>query len=319
MDPNATNPNNVQPADDTPPVQPPVAETPAPEVSPVAPEVPATPQNIAAPVQTPQAPKPSDKKKIILIAAIVGGVVLLVGIAFVVYSLLFSVSKKDYQEAKRQYNDVSIASAGLTSDVASVSYTLNDEDDADFNDAAKEAEASIEKIKTENTELSKMKAVRVGEGAKLYKAFNDKVDAYLAYATGLIDSVKNLRPAMTTCNKVSDAKDANSRVAALKACSSELQGVTDIPNAEMKAFIGTLASAYGDYATVYEQISALSNPYGSQYEQYKTLRDKMYDVQDKISDASSILSDELDKRDDELSIKDSAKALGDFLTEKQKS
>jgi amino acid permease len=125
MDPNATNPNNVQPADDTPPVQPPVAETPAPEVSPVAPEVPATPQNIAAPVQTPQAPKPSDKKKIILIAAIVGGVVLLVGIAFVVYSLLFSVSKKDYQEAKRQYNDVSIASAGLTSDVASCSVVVS--------------------------------------------------------------------------------------------------------------------------------------------------------------------------------------------------
>jgi len=358
MDPNATNPNNVPPAGDTPPTQPPANDTPAPEApvtpetpvtpevapvepaapaAPVAPEAPAAPAAsnpfaaaaapeastsqpagfAATPAPAPQAP--NSKKKIILIAAIAGGAVLLAIIGVVVYMLLTSVSQKDYQEATRQYNDVSIASAGLTSDVSSVSYTISSDDDAEFNDAVKEAEASIEKIKTENEELSKMKAVRVGDGAKLYGTFNDKVKGYLAYATDLIDSVKNLRPAMATCGKVSDAKDAASRVAALKGCSSELQGVTDIPNAEMKTFIGTIATAYGDYATVYEQINALSNPYGSQYEQYKTLRDKMYAVQDKISDASKTLSSSLEKRDDEMSVKDSAKALGDFLTEKQKS
>ena len=358
MDPNATNPNNVPPVGDTPPTQPPVGDvptpTPAPEapVTPVeptpapvepvaptapaepvttaapnpfaaapAPETPAEPQNpmfAATPTQMPQAPK-SDKKKLILIAAIVGGVVLLSVIGFIVYTLLTSVSQKDYQEATRQYNDVSIASASLTSDVASVSYSISSDDDAEFNDAVKEVEASIEKIKTENEELSKMKAVRVGDGSKLYGTFNDKVKAYLAYATDLTDSVKNLRPAMATCGKISDANDANSRVAALKACSSELQGVTDIPNAEMKTFIDTAATSYGEYATIYEQINGLSNPYGAQYEQYKTLRDKMYAVQDKISDASKTLRSSLEKRDDEMSVKDSAKALGDFLTEKQKS
>lgn len=340
MDPNATNPNNVPPTDDTPPVQPPVSDVPAPEAAPaseapatpVAPEAPAPAAEAPAPetpgaaqnpgfaataATAPQAPKP--KNKIILIAAIAGGTVLLAVVGVIVFLMLTSVSKQDYQEATRQYNDVSIATAGLTSDVASVSYTISSDDDAEFNDAVKEAEDSIAKIKTENDELSKMKAVRVGDGAKLYGTFNDKVKNYLAYATDLINSVKNLRPAMTTCGKVSDAKDAASRVAALKGCSSELQGVTDIPNAEMKTFIGTIATAYGEYATVYEQINALSNPYGSQYEQYKTLRDKMYAVQDKISDASSTLSDSLEKRDDEMSVKDSAKALGDFLTEKQKS
>ncbi len=244
---------------------------------------------------------------------------LLAIIGVVAYFMLTSVSKQDYQEATRQYNKVSVASAGLTSDVASVSYSISGDDDAEFNEAVKEAEDSIAEIKTENEALSKMKAVRVGDGAKLYGTFNDKVKNYLAYATDLIDSVKNLRPAMATCAKVSDATDTASRVAALKGCSSELQGVTDIPNAEMKTFIGTIATAYGDYASIYEQISALSNPYGSQYEQYKALRDKMYDVQDKISEASSTLSDSLEKRDDEMSVKDSAKALGDFLTEKQKS
>jgi hypothetical protein len=236
----------VTPVEPTPaPVEPVAPTAPAEPVTTAAPapETPAEPQNpmfAATPAQMPQAPK-SDKKKLILIAAIVGGVVLLSVIGFIVYTLLTSVSQKDYQEATRQYNDVSIASAGLTSDLASASYSISSDDDAEFNDAVKEAEASIEKIKTENEELSKMKAVRVGDGSKLYGTFNDKVKAYLAYATDFIDSVKNLRPAMATCGKISDANDANSRVAALKACSSELQGVTDIPNAEMKTFIDTAA------------------------------------------------------------------------------
>lgn len=317
----------------------PEAPAPVEPTTPVAPEAPVTPAAPAAPnlfaaAGTPEAPAapqtpgfaptpasqaPGSKNKIVLIAAIVGGAVLLAIIGVVAYFMLTSVSKQDYQEATRQYNKVSVASAGLTSDVASVSYSISGDDDAEFNEAVKEAEDSIAEIKTENEALSKMKAVRVGDGAKLYGTFNDKVKNYLAYATDLIDSVKNLRPAMATCAKVSDATDTASRVAALKGCSSELQGVTDIPNAEMKTFIGTIATAYGDYASIYEQISALSNPYGSQYEQYKALRDKMYDVQDKISEASSTLSDSLEKRDDEMSVKDSAKALGDFLTEKQKS
>ena len=247
MDPNATNPNNVPPAGDTPPApatpaspEAPVApEAPAP-VEPEAPVAPATPVTPAAPAApnlfaaagTPEAPAapqtpgfaptpasqaPGSKNKIVLIAAIVGGAVLLAIIGVVAYFMLTSVSKQDYQEATRQYNKVSVASAGLTSDVASVSYSISGDDDAEFNEAVKEAEDSIAEIKTENEALSKMKAVRVGDGAKLYGTFNDKVKNYLAYATDLIDSVKNLRPAMATCAKVSDATDTASRVAALRA------------------------------------------------------------------------------------------------------
>ncbi|OJU88063.1 hypothetical protein BGO17_03755 [Candidatus Saccharibacteria bacterium 49-20] len=320
-------PAPVEPAAPTTPVAP---EAPVAPVTPPAPAAPnlfaaaGTPEAPAAPqapgfAPTPAPQAPGSKNKIVLIAAIVGGAVLLAIIGVVAYFMLTSVSKQDYQEATRQYNKVSVASAGLTGDVSSVSYSISGDDDAEFNEAVKEAEDSIAEIKTENEALSKMKAVRVGEGAKLYGPFNDKVKAYLVYATELINSVKNLRPAMATCGKISDATDTAGRVAALKACSSELQGVTDIPNAEMKTFISTIGTSYGEYATIYEKSAALTNPFGSQYEQYKALRDQMSAVQKKISEASSTLSDSLEKRDDEMSVKDSAKALGDFLTEKQKS
>lgn len=277
----------------------------------------ATPFTAGTPPVEP--PKQSNTKKIILIAAIAGGAILLAVIGFVVFLLLTTVSKEDYAKAATAFNEVSRANSDLTSDVTTLSYSTSaNVDDGEFEEGLSETEASIEKIKTENEELSKLKAVKVGEGAKLYDAFDKKLEAYLGYGSGLVTSVKNLRPALLKCGGVSDASDAAGRIAAMKTCSTALGEVNDIPNEQFKTFVSSLKDSYAEYATVYEKISALSNPYGSQYEQYKTLRDQMYAVQDKISDASSTFSDAMDAEDEKYSVKPEADALAKFLTESQR-
>ncbi len=307
------------------PVTPITPETPVTPGAPVVPLTPSTPDTTSpftagVPAAGPEGPKtPKFSKKMILIAAVVGGAILLAIIAAIIFVALTSVSKEDYRDAVRQYNKVNVASASLTSDVSLLGSAAGNSSDAIFDQRVSEVEDSIAKIKTENAELAKLKAVRVGEGAKLYKTFNDKMKAYLAYGSDLVTSVKNLRPAMVTCDNVSDASDAAARVAAVKACATELEGISDIPNEQMKTYITALADSYKKYASIYEQMTALTNPYGAQYEQYKALRDQSYDVQDAITAAGTTFRKDLEKQDDELSVKDSANKLGDYLSDQQKS
>lgn len=302
------------------PITPETPVTPGAPVVPLTPSTPDTTSSFTAGPEGPKTPKtPKFSKKMILIAAVVGGAILLAIIAAIIFVALTSVSKEDYRDAARQYNKVNTASASLTSDVSLLGSAAGNSSDAIFDQRVSEVEDSIAKIKTENEELAKLKAVRVGEGAKLYKTFNDKMKAYLAYGSDLVTSVKNLRPAMVTCDNVSDASDAAARVAAVKACATELEGISDIPNEQMKTYISALAENYKKYASIYEQMTALTNPYGAQYEQYKALRDQSYDVQDAITAAGTTFRKDLEKQDDELSVKDSANKLGDYLSDQQKS
>lgn len=287
-----------------------------------APEVPATPVAAApiAPATNPvsQGGGKGNGKKLAIILGSIGGVILLALIGAILYFTLGSVTKEDYRDAAKQFNNVQIAGTAFYSDVSSLSYSLRDEDDTTFNDDLKAAQESIDKVRAENETLSKLKAVRVGDGAKLYKTFNDKLDQYLTNGGELIESVKQLRPAMLTCAKISDATDANARVTALKTCSTALGQVGDLPNEQFKTYAAALKDNYAAYATTYEKIAALTNPYGSQYDEYKTLRDQMYDTQDKISAASKTFTSDLDKRDKEVSVEDSSKALANYLNEQQR-
>lgn len=283
---------------------------------------PATTPNAAQPIVGAPAPAPGGKgpklsKKMLIIIAAVGGVVLLAAIAAAVYISMTSVSKEDYRAAALQYNEVSRASSDLTYSVSSLSYATDADEDAEFNEAMTEVEEALTTLRAEDDELSKLKAVRFGEGADYYKEFETKLDAYTAYADELIASVKNLRPALKICASISDADDNAGRVAALKECASALGSVESIPNEEFKNFVDGIKPLYEEYATIFEQLNGITDPYGDQYDQYRALRDQVYEVQDKISDVSSTFSDALDKRDEEMSVKEVANKLGDFLVDAQ--
>ena len=218
------------------------------------PEVPATDAPVVevkptvAPVATTSStPTPSSNKKLILIASIVGGAVLLAVIGIFVFIALTSVSKQDYANAAEQYNEVNSANSALVRSASSLSNSTSDSD-AEFNKALKTAEEAVTTLKTENEEFGKLKAVSVGEGKDLYKTFDDKLEAYIVYGNDLISSVKTLRPALVTCDEVSEAA-TDARVQALKDCADALGKVNDIPNAEFKKFIGAMKDGYSSYET----------------------------------------------------------------------
>ena len=263
-------------------------------------------------------PAPKDNKKLITIAAIIAGVVLIAVIAIFSYIGVTSVSKQDYADAAKQYNAVREASTDLTRSVTGLSRVTSGTD-SEFNESTKEVEDAIAALKTENEALGKLKASTVGEGKELYSEFDTKLDAYIAYGNEILTSVKNVRPALVTCDAVGDATGDDARVSALKACSTALGDVKDIPSAEFKTFIEKMKTEYTTFATTYESITKLTSPFGSQSAEYRALRDKITSAQTNIRTASREFSTAMDKRDDELSVKDAAEALRTYLNEQQRN
>lgn len=326
------NPNTPQPTEQPEGVnpQPPVTPTPdftepAPAADPVAPTAdPFTPTaEPAAPVAEPAAtsaptPPPKNTKKIVLIAGIIAGALILAIIAVIIFLSMTTVSKQDYADAAKQYNEVSAANTALTRNASSLSSSNTSLSESEFDEEMKAAEEAIATLRTENEELGKLKAVRVGEGKELYDAFNEKLKAYLENGESLVKSVNTIRPALMKCDEAGSASDNDARVAAIKACSAAFNEVGDVANPEFKAYVEVLKTAYAEFAVTLEKIVAIENPFGAQYEEYKVLRDEMYDTQDDIREATRTFTDALEKRDDELSVKDSAKALADYLNEQQR-
>ena len=291
---------------------------PAPDAA-VTPVVPVAPIVPGAPVPTAMPPaKPGNGKKIAIIGGIVGGVILLAIAGIVVFLLLTTVSKQDYADAAKQYNATSIASSTLTTKASTMARGISTSTDTDFNTKVAEIDEAITKLEQENDKLGALKATRVGEGKEVYDTFDKKLGEYLEYAKGIVASVKSVRPALVKCGSISSVTDVSARVAAVKDCSTSLNAVTDLPNPEFKTYVDSLKTGYAEFATTYESISKLTSPYGSQYEQFKVLRDKMYDTQDAITTAGKTFTTALNTRDDEVSVKDSADALGKFLTDKQR-
>jgi len=251
------------------------------------------------------------KKLIILIAAIVGGLVLLGIIAVVLMSILFP-SKADYRDAAKQFNTVSSAYSELNSDASRLQYDVGGStSDTEFTNDSESVTKSLTAFQDANKKLADMKAVKTGEGKKLYSTYEGKVTAFGKYATDLLASLKSYRPVAKACDDVSTST-------LLGECVTALGKVGDIPNADLKQFVTVLQTQYKAYQSIQTQIDAISDPYGKSYSQYSALRDQKYDIQDKISEAASDFSSNATKHADDIDPAAAANALGDFLVKKQR-
>jgi outer membrane murein-binding lipoprotein Lpp len=117
---------------------------------------------------------PKKKKLIILIAAIVGGLVVLGVIALVVIGLLFP-SKTDYRDAATQFNAVSAAYSDLNSNASKLQYDVSGSTtDTEFTNDSDAVTKSLQTFQDANKKLAGMKAVKVGDGQKLYATYQEK-------------------------------------------------------------------------------------------------------------------------------------------------
>ncbi len=295
------NPN--QPADTTEASQ----ETPAAPVN-------ATPEASTTPASP--APAGNDKKKLFILLGSIAGVIVLAIIGLVMYLSMNSVSKADYRAAATQYNKLSTASRQFSSDVRGVVSSM-DETEAVFTENLNDARESLKTVEAENKALGDLKASRVGEGGKLYKDVNDKINAYSKRAENLFTSIESIQPALSDCSSTATASQ-DDRTAALKSCVDSLNKVGDVPDEDFKKFVEVMKMQYGKLAVTTEKMAAITDPYGDQYDEYRQLRADALKIQSELRTQIRELTNDIEKADEAVSPNDALKAYADYINEQQR-
>lgn len=265
----------------------------------------------------PSAPAPGNKKLALWVGIAVGAAIL-IGAAIVIVVGLMSVSKEDYRKTYSQMGEVSSANSDLDLKMSSIQFGLTSSTDTKFKNDVEAAQKAIEKVREENKELSGLKAVKVGEGKKRYDEFNDKLENYLTFVSGALTSISDFRDAAKTCDTAKNnmSSDAASVKSAIDECVSALKKVGDVPNDDVKTYTKAMSTEMENLSSLVSKMALITDPYGSQYEQYKSIRDQVYEVQDNLSDAATDFSSNFEKHAEEAEIKDAAASFLDFLDEK---
>jgi hypothetical protein len=291
--------NNNQPQQPQPTSQPPVQ----PDVS------------TGSPYQMPQSPK---NKKLFIWIGIGVGALLLIGIVAAIIVAMTSVSKDDYRKAYSQMSELSSANSKLNSELSTLQYGLTSATETKFKNDMKSAEEAIEKVRKENEKLAELKAVKVGEGKKQYEEFSEKLENYLKYTEDATKSLKDLYDAAKPCDANVSTSDVAAYKTALNECTSALKKVGNTPNEDVKTYVKSLAAEYENLASIIDKLATITNPYGSQYDEYKALRDQTYKVQENIRNAYTDFRSNIEKHSKEVSVKDQADTLVEFLSEKMR-
>jgi len=246
---------------------------------------------------------------------IIGGIVVLALVGAAAYYLLNTVSKEEYAAAASQYSKVFPEKSELPQNLLMYS-VIAETNNPDLVAFTEQTEGLVEEVKVENAKLAALKAVKAGEGRKLYAAYNEKLSAYLSYASTYMVSYTKFSPSTEPCDAVGDETDASKYVALIKNCATSLKAVGDLPNADFKAYITQLAEAYGGYATAYENSSNLTDPQGTQKIQYAAAQVQLREAGEKLDTVSSTYYETMTKKINRDSIKDTGEALSSFLVSK---
>lgn len=263
-------------------------------------------------------PASPQKKKKILVASIAAGLLLIVGAGLGIYYLLTNVSDEDYRRAEAQLTEIRRADTAMVREVTSLSRSSSIVTEATFDEKLADARASLGKIKSENETLAKEKAVRYGEGADLYGAFNTKAQAYFVYADELIASIDKVRPALAPCQKIgSSSVQVDDRASVVDDCVAELKKAGDLPNAEFNRYFGSLKDKYAAYSDLYVRFGKLTAPNGSQRAEYNKISAEANTLLTEIRSLRTEFLKDLDARDKETSLKDVSDDLRDFFKDQR--
>lgn len=317
------NPEDNKPQDQ-PTAQPPVG-TPEPNGAPVPPAAPVAPfaptssapgapgafnGSTATPAPKKQNPFNGPQKKLFIILAAVIGALIVLGIITLVVVSALKPSRADYRAAITQFNNVQSSYSSLNSSVSLLNYDTGKTTDTKFNNDLEKVRSNLDSFREANNRFLSTKAVKAG-GLKSLDEYRNKTTAYVTYVKNAADSLEKFRSAEKKCTS-----DANT-VALLNDCIAELDKVGTLPNADLNTYVSSVKDLYKEYVGVVNQISAIKDPYGDQYDQYKALRDKGYDIEDKITAAGTDLKSNDSKHIDEADPSKAANALSDEIEDKE--
>ncbi|MBP9668008.1 hypothetical protein KBD87_04380 [Candidatus Saccharibacteria bacterium] len=281
------------------------------------PNTPMQPAQTMPAMQPTMSAAPASNKKTIILVSVIVGVFVIAGIVAAVAMSMFSVSKKDYSAALEQYNTVSSANTTLNSKLSMLGYGVSSSTDTTFSNDMASAKDALANVKTENDALAKLKAVTIGEGAEKYKIFSAKLKSSVSYIGDLLTSLEHMRPAANDCGASKTTGSTISSIqSSIQTCITALENVGSLPNPDVKKFVDTTKASYTSLSSIVGKIASIKNPYGSQYDEYKALREKMYDEADAITNAGSDMRSNFEKATDEFNPKDAADDLSKFLRDK---
>lgn len=278
---------------------------------------PSVPSQPPAPVQAGQSggvPPKKSNKMLFLIIGIVGAV-LLAGIILAVVMIFSMVSKADYRKATMQMNELASTTSDMNRSINSIQNRLSSSDDARFSQSLEEAKTAIEEAKQQSRAMAKNKAVRSGEGKEKYAAFDKKMQERLKFADEVTSSFGKLREATIACTGRT-ASDPEEAKAMLNKCNDVLAKSGDVPSGEVKEYMKALNTETEKLLSLITRMGAITDPYGAQNEEYRTVRDGVLDAQEKLRNIDTEFRNQFNKRLTDTNPQQAARDLQMFLRDK---
>lgn len=257
----------------------------------------------SAPVDPLAAPAPAQKSKkglVILISAIVGGLLVVGGIAAVVYFMFFSITKADYQAA---YDQLTIVrdkySAGSNVSSGSTEESL------------KTTETAYAEFKTENAKLGDLKALKADKELNTaYKAYDTKAKAFIAFGDALMPSLSQFVQGSNEIKALGTGASSFTS-ANIQKTIDVLKGL-DVSDPTLKTYLTAAIAAYEEIlpqAKIYESTTATN---AQKYAAISAISDSA----DKVLKAATTMTKDLKTNEEAVDLKDQLNELGKAVTAK---
>ncbi len=248
-----------------------------------------------------------------ILPVIVGVGLLLIG-ALAIYAILVGPSKQPYREALTQYRNVYDANVAFTN--AGAAINASGASNEQFTKNITTLRSALKGITTENEALGKKAVLTSGEGQHYYKAFTEKLAAYTAYNTTVIDAIEVLRPVLYECSGTMNSVTQDAAGAsALRNCAAEMQKRT-IPDPDYAQLARSFIESYNGAATAIEKRVALSDPTGADKAAATMFENERDEFVRDLTTASTNLAKNLQKSREKVDITNSAMALDNYLKAK---
>jgi hypothetical protein len=300
---------NPQPVQQAYPVAQPIQPTPQPQQQQI-PSMPSFPTSMSLGLDINPEPKKINKA---VLFAIIAGVLVLLSVAVILYLFLTQVSKEEYAAASAKYDAVAKSTEALYEKIDTLQVTVGTS--SNFEAIVNDTNTEIEDLKKENNELKKLKAVHIGEGRKLYSAYDNKLTENISYTSTLVESYKKFVTPTKDCRTTSNALAEAALVEALDVCAKSLKEVKGITNPELQTYATSLTSSYDKYAV---SLRGFINTKDRQSPQAKTYSDELSKATNEIYEANIAFKESVEKKFNNEQLEKLGTTLSDYLNGKKK-